>query len=232
MADKKQKDSAESGFESVENALSRTEKYIEENQKSLLIIVAAIIVIIGGYIGYRRFLVAPKEKEAQAQIFVAEQYFQRDSFNLALQGDGNNLGLLDIIDDYGITKTANLAQYYAGISYLRLGQYEDAIDHLKQFDSDDNMIAPIALGAIGDAYSELEDYDEAIDFYMKAAHFGKNEFITPIYLMKAGLLYEENEKYGKAVEVYKKIKTDYVNTSEGRQIDKYISRASTKASQK
>lgn len=211
-------------FEAVENALSKTENYIEENQKSLTIIIIAIIVIVGGYLGYKRFVMAPKEKEAQSQMWMAEQYFAKDSFNLALNGDGNYLGFLDIIEEYGITKSANLANYYTGISYLHLGQYENAIEYLKQFESDDKMIAPIAYGAIGDAYVELDNTDDALVFYNKAVTSSENNFTTPIYLLKLGTLQENNGNYKKALEAYKHIEKDFPNTTEGRQISKYISR--------
>jgi tetratricopeptide (TPR) repeat protein len=211
-------------FEAVENALSKTEHYIEENQKSLTIIVFAIIIIVGGYLGYKRFVMTPKEKEAQTQMWMAEQYFAKDSFNLALNGDGNYLGFLDIIEEYSITKSANLANYYTGISYLHLGQYENAIEYLKQFESNDKMIAPIAFGAIGDAYVELEDTNEALVFYNKAVTSSENDFTAPIYLMKVGIVQEKNGEYKKALEAYKKIEKEYPNTSEGRQIQKYIAR--------
>ena len=211
-------------FEAVENALSKTEHYIEENQKSLTIIVMAIIIIVGGYLGYKRFVMAPKENEAQSQMWMAEQYFARDSFNLALNGDGNYLGFLDIIEEYGITKSANLANYYAGISYLHIGEYETAIEYLKQFESDDKMVAPIAYGAIGDAYVELENLDNALTFYNKAVNTSENEFTTPIYLMKVGFVHEQNGDYTKALDVYKRIEKDFTNTAEGRQVAKYIAR--------
>ena len=211
-------------FETVENALSKTEHYIEENQKSLTIIVLAIIIIVGGYLGYERFVVSPKENEAQAQMWMAEQYFARDSFNLALNGDGNYLGFLDIVEEYSITKSANLAAYYSGISYLHLGQYENAIEYLMQFESDDEMIAPIAYGAIGDAYLELNNTDDALVFYNKAVSASKNNFTTPIYLMKTGFVQEQNGEYKKALVSYKKIENDFPKTTEGRQISKYIAR--------
>lgn len=124
-------------------------------------------------------------------MWMAEQYFAKDSFNLALNGDGNYLGFLDIIEEYSITKSANLANYYTGISYLHLGQYENAIEYLKQFESNDKMIAPIAYGAIGDAYVELENTDEALVFYKKAVTSSENDFTAPIYLMKIGLVQEK-----------------------------------------
>ncbi|MFP4025924.1 MAG: tetratricopeptide repeat protein [Thiohalospira sp.] len=223
----KKKISQQDQFESVENALSRTEHYIEQNQKSLTIIVLAIIVIVGGYLGYQRFVVSPKEKEAQSQMWMAEQYFARDSFNLALHGDGNYLGFLDIADEYSITNSGNLANYYIGISYLHLGQYEQAIEYLKKFESKDKMVAPIAYGAIGDAYMELGNAGEALKFYEKAANESENEFTAPIYLMKVGFVHEYNEDYKKALEVYNTIKKDFPESAEGKQIDKYIARVET-----
>ena len=220
----KKKQAQQDQFESVENALSKTEHYIEENQKSLTIIVLAIIIIVGGYLGYKRFVVTPKENEAKSQMWMAEQYFAKDSFNLALTGDGNYLGFLDIIDEYGITKSANLANYYSGICYLHLGQYEDAIEYLKQFESDDKMIAPIAYGAIGDAYLELDNMDDALVFYKKAVNVSENNFTTPIYLMKLGFIYEQNHEYKKALEVYSRVEKNFPTSSEGRQIAKFIAR--------
>jgi len=223
----KKKVSDQDQFESVENALSRTEHYIEQNQKSLTIIVLAIIVIVGGYLGYQRFVVSPNEKEAQSQMWMAEQYFARDSFNLALHGDGNYLGFLDIVDEYGITKSANLANYYIGISYLHLEEFEKAIEYLKAFESDDNMVAPIAYGAIGDANMELGNTDEALRFYDKAVEKSENEFTTPVYLMKVGFVHELNEDFYKALEAYQIIKKEFPESAEGRQIDKYIARVET-----
>ena len=225
---KKKSDESGSGFESMEHALTRTEQYIEENKKSLTIIVVVIILVVGGYMLYSRVLLGPKEIEAQSQIFRAEQYFEQDSFRLALEGDGDALGFIDIIDEYGITKTANLANYYAGISYLRLGEFENAIEYLKHFDSSDKLVSVIALGALGDAYVELGDYDEAISFFEKAANKNKNEFTSAIYLKKAGLAYEAIENYSKAISAYEKIKTLYPESDEARDIDKFIEAAKMK----
>jgi TolA-binding protein len=210
------------GFQSVENALSRTEQYIEENQKSLSIIILAIIVVVGGYLGYKKFYLEPNNREAQGAMYVAEQYFEQDSFKLALEGDGANYGFLDIIDEYSVTKTANLAHYYAGICYLRTGQYEDAIEHLEKFDAEDIMVASVALGAIGDCYLELNDKEEAASFYLKAGNRKKNSFTSPLYLKKAGLVFEDLQQYEKALKAYQTIDKKYPDTEEGRQIKKYI----------
>ena len=225
---KNKKDAPETGFESVENALSRTEQYIEENQKSLTVIVVAIAVIVAVYLGYKKFYLAPKEKEAQAEMYVAEKYFETDSFRLALEGDGSYLGFLDIIDEYGVTKSANLSEYYAGVCYLRLGQYEEAIEYLKKFDANDVMIATLALGDIGDAYVELDELKEGLAFYLKAAERKKNDFTSPYFLKKAGGIYEELGDYDKAVEVYEKIEKEYPKSDEANDIGKYIAAAKTK----
>ena len=216
---KKKKAETNAGFESVENALTRTEQYIEENQKSLSIIILAIVVVV---VGYKKFYLEPTNEEASAAMYVAEKYFESDSFNLALNGDGANYGMLDIIDEYGMTKAANLANYYAGISYLRLGQFEDAIEYLKNFDSDDIMVTTIALGDIGDCYSELGDYENALTYYLKAGLRKQNSFTSPIYLKKAGLTYEQMGDYQNALDTYEKIQDSYPDTDIGREMDKFI----------
>ncbi len=221
---KKKTDQAEERVEGFEQALSRTEKYIEENQKSLTVIVLAISIIVVGFTLYKRYIVGPAETEAQSQMYVAEQYFAADSFNLALNGDGNNPGFIDIIDEYGITKSANLSCYYAGISYLHLGEFENAIEYLKDFDSKDQNIKCLATGAMGDAYYELGKEKDALSMYLKAAQQKKNDFTSPIFFMKAAQLYEAKGNYNKALELYENIKKDYPNSTEARDIDKYISK--------
>jgi tetratricopeptide (TPR) repeat protein len=211
-------------LEEVESALSRTERYIEDNQKLLTIIILGLVVVVIAFMGYKRFIAIPAEKEAQSQMFMAERYFEQDSFNLALYGDGNNLGMLDIIDDYGITKSSELAHYYAGISFLHLGEFEQAIEQLEKFSSDDKMIKLIATGAIGDAYLELGEPLKAITYYEKAATTEDNVFVNPIYLMKAGQVYESQEKFQKALETYRKIKDNYPESQEAQEIEKYIAK--------
>ena len=228
---KKKKPEIQAGFEGVENALTRAEKYIEENQKSLSIIVLAIIVIVGGYLGYNKFYLEPANNDAHAAMYVAEQYFETDSFRLALNGDGQNFGMLDIIDEYGVTPAANLAHYYAGISYLQLGDFENAIDHLKKFDSEDIMIASVALGAIGDSYAELGNDNKALEYYIKAGERRKNEFTTPIYLKKAAIIYEGSQKLDKALQLYESIKNEFPETEIGREMDKYIAAVKIKIEQ-
>ncbi len=211
-------------LQEIESALTKTEQFIEDNQKIITYAIGVIVLVVLGYLGFNKFYMQPREKEAQSQMFMAEQYFEKDSFNLALNGDGNYLGFLDIIDDYGMTKSANLARYYAGISYLRSGQYEDAIDQLGSFSTDDLVLGPVAEGAKGDAYLELGQKDKALKQYQKAASMTTNEFTTPIYLLKAGNLLESEGDLNKALALYKEIKEKFAESAEGRNIDKYIAR--------
>lgn len=215
------------GLMEVEQALTSTEQFIEKNQKILSIVVGSVVAIVAIYMGYKKFYLNPLEKDAQEQMYVAERYFEKDSFNLALNGDGNYLGFLDIISQYGATKSSNLANYYAGISQLHMGEFQEAIDHLNAFSTDDINLSAVATGAKGDAYLELGDKKKAQSLYEQASA-NKNEFASPIYLMKLGNLYENTKQFNKAIEVYKKLKKEYPNSTEARTIDKYIARANQK----
>ncbi|MFI5164872.1 MAG: tol-pal system YbgF family protein [Bacteroidia bacterium] len=212
----------------VQETISKAERYIEENKKSLSIIGGAIVVLVGGYFAWTKLYIAPLEEEAQNQMFMAEKYFEKDSLNKAINGDGQFYGFKDIISNYGLTSSGNLAHMYLGLCYLNKGQFEDAISELKEYDGSDEMLAPISIGAIGDAYSELGKSDDAVEQYLKAAKEKKNNFTTPIYLMKAATLYEIQGKYQDAVKIYQQLKTDYPESREGRDVEKYISRAKAK----
>jgi len=221
----KQKDKAAENIQAVEEALSKSEMFIVKNQKFLSIGIGVIIIIVLAVFAFKRLYIAPKEAEAQNQMFIAEKYFEKDSMNLALYGDGNYLGFLDIADDYKMTKSANLAKYYSGICFLNLGDYDQAITYLKKFKGKDEMVSTMALGAIGDAYMELGDKDKALDYYIKAANHKTNDFTTPLFLMKAGMTHEQLGQTEKALKLYKRIKKDFDKSFEGRSVDKYITRA-------
>lgn len=213
----------------VQETISKAEQYLEENKKSLSIIAGAVIVLVGGYFAWTKLYIAPMEEEAQEQMFMAEKYFEKDSLDKAINGDGQFYGFKDIIENYGLTSSGNLAHLYLGLSYLHKGQYEDAVEQLKDYDNgDDLMLSPISIGAIGDAYSELGKTDDAIDQYLKAASANDNSFTSPIYLMKAATLYESQNKFAEALKVYEQVKTDYPESREGREVEKFISRAKAK----
>jgi len=226
MSKKKQKEKhTQQQFENIEESLSRTEEYIAEHQKMLTIIVAILVILVLGFFGVKKYYLQPKEKEAQEQIYPAQHYFQADSLDKALYGDGNNLGFVDIAKSYSFTKAGNLANYYAGICFLKKGNFNSAIKYLKKFDSDDEIIGPMAKGALGDAYLEKGDKAKAVTFYMEAANLKDNEFTSPLFLLRAGEVNEDMGNYGQAIQVYKRIRQDYFKSAEAKNIKKYIARA-------
>ncbi len=226
MSKKKQKEKkTQQQFENIEESLSRTEEYIVEHQKLLTIIVAILVVIVLGFFGLKKYYLQPKEKEAQEQIYPAQHYFQADSLDKALYGDGNNLGFVDIAKTYSITKAGNLANYYAGICFLKKGNYGSAVKYLKKFDSDDEIVGPMAKGALGDAYLEEGKKAEAVTSYMEAANLKNNEFTSPMFLLRAGEVNEDIGNYDQAIVVYKRIQQEYSKSVEARNIQKYIARA-------
>ncbi len=209
----------------VESALSRSERYLEEHYKVIAGVVIGIIVIVLGVFGYIKYVQQPREREAQSQMFVAQHYFEMDSLSIALNGDGNALGFLAIADEYSSTKAGNLAQYYSGISYLKMGDFDNAISHLEEFSSKDEILSCMAIGAVGDAYLEKGDQEKALKQYIKASENKDNLFTTPMFLMRAGLVYEMQNKWDDALKLYKRIQKDYHKSFEANDIDKYIGRA-------
>jgi tetratricopeptide (TPR) repeat protein len=209
----------------VTEAIGKTESFINQNKKSLGIIIGALILAVGGYIFYQKVYVANKEKEAQSMLFFAEQNFNSDSLKLAINGDDVHPGLEQIADEYGMSPSGNLAKYYLGMAYMRLKDYDKAIETLRGYDAKDEITGAIVYGAIGDAYMEKKEVDEAISFYDKAISEKPNNFTTPIMLMKCGIAYESKGDYKEAKNTYEKLKKDYSSSTEATQADKYIARA-------
>ncbi|MEG1553786.1 MAG: tetratricopeptide repeat protein [Rikenellaceae bacterium] len=216
----------------IENAITQTESFIERNSKKLTIILAVAVVLAIAIFGYTHFYKIPRQAKASVAAYVAEQYFAQDSLSLALNGDGSNDGFIAVVDQYGSTPTGNLAAHYAGICFLKLGDYESAMTYLKKYKDVDGDAAAIInaqnKGLIGDVYSQKKDYKNAISLYEKAIAASDNMLTAPIYLKKSGLIYEEQQDFGKALECYQKIKTTYFNSMEARDIDKYIARLQQK----
>ncbi|MEO0312727.1 MAG: hypothetical protein RIQ89_2384 [Bacteroidota bacterium] len=212
----------------LENTISKSEDFINKNKKSLLIIVGAVLVGIIGIWYYNGVYLKDKEKEAAAAMYKAEDYFAKDSLKLALDGDGSAMGFAAIADEYSMTKSGNLAHYYAGMTLLKLGRFQDAIEKLSGYDADDLITPSLALGAIGDAYLELNNMDDAISYYRKASKEKVNNFSTPIMLQKLASALELKGDNKEAAEIYRSIKKDYPSSQEGQNAEKYASRAEAK----
>ncbi len=230
MAKKTKKTSGEA-LENIESSFSKTEQFIEKNQKMLMWIMVGILIIVVGYWLFMNYK-SSRELDAQSQMFVAEQNFEVDSFRLAINGAQSFPGLIEIADDFGGTKVGNMANYLSGVSYMNLGEYDNAIDYLKKFSTSDIMLSTISKGLIGDAYVEKGEYDKAIKYYKQATGKNKNNFTTPVYLKKLGLVYEETNDYQNALKVYQDIFENYKKSDEARTIEKYIERAKAKLGKK
>ncbi|NLN30912.1 MAG: tetratricopeptide repeat protein [Bacteroidales bacterium] len=211
-------------MKNVEETLTKTEQFLEENYKVLSIILGIIVALVLIFWLGRMYL-NKRNAEALSQIYQAERYLEMDSLYLALNGDGNYLGFLDIASDYKFTHAGNLARYSAGICYLHLGQFDDAIEMLGKYRKKDKIIGSLAIGATGDAYVELGEVEKGLSKYLEAAEYAANSFNTPLFLMKAGELYELDGNYAEALKLYEKIQDKYPESTEGSSVEKYIARA-------
>ncbi len=220
---RKNKEENPQGLKNVEQTLTRTEQYLEQNYKLLLTILGSVVILVGIF-WLGRLWLNKKNDEAQSQMYQAQRWFEMDSLKLALNGDGNYLGFLDVLKNYKMTRAGNLAKYSAGICYLHLGEYQNAIEYLNKYSKKDKLIGSVATGAIGDAYVESGDLDKGIAKYIEAADMAKNSFNTPLFLMKAGEIYELQKKYADAIKMYERIQNEYPESSEGTSIEKYIAR--------
>ncbi|WP_026462335.1 tetratricopeptide repeat protein [Adhaeribacter aquaticus] len=208
-----------------------SEDFVKKNKNVLLGLFAAVAAaIVGAFLFYNYR--SGQEKDAQAAMYQAVYYFEADSLSKALKGDGQHDGLVAIADEYGSTKAGNLAKFYAGVSYLKQGKYQEALNYLEDYKSDDLILQGRAYALQGDANLELGKKAEAAELYMKAADYKANEFFSPQYLLKAGLAYEENNDYKSAVEAYNTIVEKYVNAPEVADAKKYKARAELLASGK
>ncbi len=219
MAKKTKKAQKEQGNELLENPeeiagrLGRGEAFLRKNSKIFGGILIAAILVIAGILYFQIHRQNQNEK-AQAEMFQAVYYFEQDSTELALNGDGSNPGLLKIADDYSGTDAANLAHFYIGSIYLSGGQFQQAVDHLKNFSADDYFVNSRASGLLGDAHLELGNTGEAISAYQKAATHLENKFFTPKYLSKLAIAYEEAGQIENAIDAYSEIEQKYFESYE------------------
>ena len=220
-------------FNTLDETASKTEDFVAKNQKYIFIIVGVVAVAVLGFIGYKEYVAKPKQMEAMNDMFQAQKYFDqavtgvaKDSlYNLALNGGEGKFGMLDIISEYSGTPSANLASYYAGTAYLRLKDYKNAVEHLSNFSSEDEVLAPLAKGNIGDAFVQLDQKEDALSYYEEAAKMRNNEYTTPMYLNKAGAIALDLGKADKALTYFKRIKDEFANSTEAATVDVFIGKA-------
>jgi len=201
------------------------EQFWQKNSKLIVYVLTALIVLVAGYFIYQNYFRAPEEAKASDAMWKAEDYYRKDSARLALNGDGPNAGFLKIMSRHSGTKAANLAKFYAGACYIKLGDFKNAIKYLKDFSTDDKLIGVRAAGLLGDAYAETGKKNEAVEQYKKAGTmFPEDNFNSPEYLFRAGLMYQDLGKNKEAIEMFRIIKDKYATTERGTEIDKYLAR--------
>ena len=218
----------------VEN-LNNKEAFFLKYKKAIICAVIALFVIVAGIILYNNYVKEPREAEASTILAKSQEYFAAQQFDKALNGDGTgSVGLLKIAADYSGTEAGNLANLYAGLSYAHQEKWAEAVKYLEEYDaSDDQMISPAAVGALGNAYANLKQYDQAVEALKKAASMadkrgvdGKNNSLSPTFLIQAAQILESQNKKADALEIYKDIKKNYVASPISHEIDKYIERVS------
>ncbi|MDR2058491.1 MAG: tetratricopeptide repeat protein [Dysgonamonadaceae bacterium] len=210
----------------VGEILSKTDQFVESHLKLIITVVIAIILVVVAIIGVRQVYFIPKEREAETAMYPIERYFSSQQWNLALNGDSlGNSGFLQIIDDYGFTKTGNLAKAYSGICFYHLGDYDSALQYLKEYKSKDIIMSSAITGMIGDCYVELKEFEKAIDYFKKAANKANSSLMSLTYLKKVAVTYESLGNYKEALNAYNTIKNKYPESQEASNIDKYIERA-------
>ncbi|MEL0454733.1 tetratricopeptide repeat protein [Flavobacteriaceae bacterium SZ-1-7] len=220
-------------FNTLDETASKTEDFVAKNQKYIFIVIGLVALVVLGSLGYKEFISKPKQEAAMNDMFQAQKYFndavngvEKDSlYNLALNGGEGKFGMLDIIEEYSGTPSANLANYYAGTAYLRLKDYKNAIEYLSDFKSDDEILAPLAKGNIGDAFVQLNQPEDALGYYEQAAEMRNNEYTTPMYLFKAGTTALDLGQADKALNYFKRIKDDYSNSTEASKVEVFIGKA-------
>ena len=218
MATKESKEKTEA----VVEAVSKTDLFFKENKNLIIGVAVAAVLVAFGIFAFQKWYYQPKAREAQQQLYPAEMAFKAESWEAALNGDGNNLGIAQVIEDYG-KATPAAAWFEAGICELQLGNYESAIDYLKNYKGKDAILKARSISCMGDAYVGLEDYAKALDCFVKAAGVIDNIYAAA-YLLKAGVTAEQLGKNEEALKYYKTIKEQYPQSMEGYDIDKYISR--------
>lgn len=206
--------------------VSKTEGFFQDNKNIIFGAIAALALIIIGVMVYKNNL-ETDNITAQQEMVQAVNYFERNADSLAIYGDGSNSGLEDIVDQYGSTVTGNLARFYLGLSFLRLGQTDEGVSHLEKYSSNGEVLSAAAFSALAYGYEEQQNFSKAARYYEKAASTPeRNQFSTPVFLMDAARAYELDGNSSKALSTYKRIKSDFPNSQEGVEVDKYIARLS------
>jgi tetratricopeptide (TPR) repeat protein len=206
------------------NPLVTLQARYEKNKKNINTAITVVLALVVGFFAYQKLYKEPREEKAGTSVAFAQRYFEADSLNLALNGDGQHQGFLKIIKKYSGTSAENICHYYAGVCYLRMGDFKNAIKHFEDFDGHGTVLALAAWGSLGDAYMETKNTKKGIEYYEKASGDKDNNVYTPLYLYRLGIAYEMANKPEDAKKAYQRIKDDYPQSEQARDMDKYLAR--------
>ncbi len=230
-------------LESADDIAVKSEKFLEKHQNKIYTAILVVALLVVGYYFYHQRVVIPKRMEAANEMNTAQQLFekaiketdptqQKQLFEQALNGAGGKYGFLDIEEEYSGTPSAKLAHYYAGVSYYYLGEFDKAIEELNRYKAKDEILHPMALGLIGESFLQLNQPEDALEYFEKAAKASENNFTTPLYWLKAGktALYIYKTKGEKAYlktakEFFQKITDQYPDTDFAKDAEIYLAQA-------
>ncbi|TXD85095.1 tetratricopeptide repeat protein [Subsaximicrobium wynnwilliamsii] len=224
-------------FNTLDEGANKAELWVGKNQKGIFIIIGVAAVILLGYLAYNKFIAGPKAEEAMNEMFTAQKYFNQavtgesaDSlYTLALKGGEGKFGMVDIASEYSGTPAGNLANYYAGMAYLNTKDYTNAVKYLSDFTTDDAVLGPVAKGGIGDSFVQLNQLEDALDYYEKAISASTNDYTTPMYLFKAGNVAQSLGQKDKALQYFERIQQEFSDSDQAKNIEVFIGRAEASA---
>ena len=213
-------------FETLDSTASKTEEWVVKYQNVILTFIGIVAFGVLGYLGYQNYVIEPKTKEAISELNQAQFYFElavnsQDSDSLykrALNGGEGKYGFLDIIKNYEGTTAAKLATYSAGMAYLNIKDYQNAIAYLDQFNSDDVLLGALAKGAIGDAFAQMGQLEEAFDYYVTASKINNNMYSTPKFLYKAAMIGSKLGKDSQALTYLERIDKEFKESQEANMV--------------
>lgn len=224
-SENKQTDKRQKLFQQLDNVTYNSQAFFQRYAKTFITTFTSIILVASGYFAYLKLYLEPRQEEALTELFYAKQYFSQDDLKKSLGGKeskGGYLGFTGIVEKYSSTKAGNISKYYAGVCHYKLGNYRKAIKSLEEFTADDEILPSMKYGIIGDAFAQLKKNNDALEFYLKAAHKKYNTFTTPLYYYKAAILALSINKYKEAKKYFTGIKEKYPNSFFASDVDKYL----------
>lgn len=208
-----------------QDLLTRIQSWYQKNEKMLVYAVVGLVVVVGGYYAYQYYQDG-RNDEAKEELYVIEEAFKNDSLDIILKGKNGGMSAIDIADEYGATKSGNLAKFYAGYAFMKKGDFETAIEYLKSFDAHgDPLVGPNRLGMIGDCYAAKKEYKEAANYFEEAGKENVNDLTTPHWMFKAGAAYEQLNDFSSAVDAYEYIIDNCPKVVGQTQAEKYLAYA-------